>query len=307
VQIIVCQSLLFAKEETVGPSNLRLAAGVGVVAAVVMVGGPTAAVAIADPGGSHSNRSDHRDRADVRGGWKHGGDGRDGGNGDRRGSDGSDRDGGFGDRDSGGRDSNGGGDRWGGGNQWGGDDRWGGDDGQKSTSGSDSNQRSTSGSTRTSSGGSTSSLAPQTSTGTSAASTGSLAPQTPADGPGSDTVSGADVAGPPIAEIVQPRVVIGNGRSPGIQPPSAEPPRWSYVIPEIAPPPPPPPAVEIPPAPSDRVHPQSLVPQLAIAPSLDWTDPLWGLAGLIVIPAAGALLGFRQAKAAREAEVLTRT
>jgi hypothetical protein len=300
VQIIVCLSLLFAEEETVGSSNLCLAAGVGVVAAVVMVGGPTAAVAIADPGGSHSNRSDHRDRGDVRPGSKHGGDGRDGGYGDRRGGDGSDRDGGFGDRDGSDRDSNGGGDRRGGGNPWGGDD-----DGQQSTSGSDSNQRKTSTSSR--SGGSTASRAPQTSTGTSDASTGPPAPQSPAAGPGSDTVSGADVAGPPIADIVQPRVVFGNGRSPGIQPPGAEPPRWSYVVPEIAPAPPPPPPIEVPPAPSDRVHPQRLVPQLAIAPSLDWTDPLWGLAGLIAIPAAGAVLGYRQAKAAREAEVLTRT
>jgi hypothetical protein len=288
--------LLLAKEETVGPSNLRLAAGIGVVAAVVMVGGPTAAVAIADPGGSHSNHSDHGDRGDVRGGWKHGGGDRDGGDGDRRGGDGSDRDGGFGDRGRGDGDSGGGGDRWG-------------RDDQSSTSGSDSNQRSTSGSTaRTSSGGSTASLAPRTSSGIPDASTAAPVPQTPADGPGSDTVSGADVASPPTGTAVEPpRVVFGNGRSPGIQPPTSEPPRWSYVVPEIAPAPPPPPAIAIPPAPSDRVHPQRLVPQLGIAPSLDWTDPLWGLAGLIVIPAAGAVLGYRQAKAAREAEVLTRT
>jgi hypothetical protein len=312
VQTIVSWSLLFAKEETVGPSNLRLAAGVGVVAAVVMVGGPTAAVAIADPGGSHSNRSDHRDREDVRDGWKHGGDDRNDGYGDNRdGGYGGGSDGGYGaDRDGGDRGDRdgsygGGGDR----NPWGDGNRWSGDDDQKSTSGSDSDQSSTSGSSRTSTGGSTASLAPQTSTGSSQASTDDspLAPQTPADGPGSDTVSGADGAGPPIAEIVQPRVVVGNGRSPGIQPPSSEPPRWSFVVPEIAPAPPPPPPIAIPPAPSDRVHPQRLIPQLGIAPSLDWTDPLWGLAGLIVIPAAGAVLGYRQAKAARAVEVLTRT
>jgi hypothetical protein len=287
----------------VRPSNLRLAAGVGVVAAVVMVGGPTAAVAIADPGGSHSNHSDHRDRGDVRGGWKHGGDDRGGGGyGDNRdGGDRGDRDGG--DASGGGYGDNSRGDR----NPWGDGNRWGGDDDQKPTSGSDSNQRSTSSSSR--SNGSTSSLAPQTSTGSPKASTddSTPAPQTPADGPGSDTVSGADVAGPPTAEIVQPRVVVGNGRSPGIQPPSSEPPRWSYVIPEIAPAPPPPPPIEVPPAPSDRVHPQRLIPQLGIVSSLDWTDPLWGLAGLIAIPTAGAVLGYRQAKAARAAEVLTRT
>ncbi|MGX9790687.1 hypothetical protein [Mycobacterium sp. MMS18-G62] len=289
-----------------GPSNLRLAAGVGVVAAVVMVGGPTASVAIADPGGSHSNRSDHRGGGDDRGGWKHGGDDRDGDRGDRGGSYGDNRDGGFGgDRDGGDRDYNGGGDRRADRNRWGDGSQWDGGDGQKSTSGSDSNQRSTSTSTSRSS---TSSLAPQTNTGSQASDNSAPAPQTPADGPGSDTVSGADVSGPPTATAVEPpRVVVGNGRSPGIQTHAPEPTRPYFILPEIAPAPPPPPPIEIPPAPSDRVHPQRLVPQLAIAPSLDWTDPLWGLAGLIVIPAAGAVLGYRQAKATRDAEVLTRT
>src|SRR5262245_62024016 len=46
---------------TVAQVNLRLAAGVGVVAACLLVGGPTAAVAIADPGGhgSHSGRGNN--------------------------------------------------------------------------------------------------------------------------------------------------------------------------------------------------------------------------------------------------------
>ena len=38
-------------------ANLRRAAGVGVVAAFLLVGGPSVVVAIADPGGSHSGHS----------------------------------------------------------------------------------------------------------------------------------------------------------------------------------------------------------------------------------------------------------
>jgi hypothetical protein len=265
----------------VPPSNLRLAAGVGVVAAVMVVGGPTAAVAIADPGGSHSNHSDHRDRADVRGGWKHGGGDRDGG----------DRDG---DRDRDGSDR--------------GDGDYSGGSRKPSTSGSDTAQRSTSGSSRSDTGSTTTTQAPQTSARTSQTATAGEAPepQTPAGGPGSDTVSGADVARPPSSGPVQPRVTVGNGRSPGIQTHDPEPPRVTFVAPEIAPPPPP---VMPPPAPpsTEVSHPQRFVPQFATAPSTNWSDPLWGLAGLVLIPAAGAVLGYRQAKAARDAEVLTRT
>lgn len=258
------------------PSNLRLAAGVGVVAAVMVVAGPTAAVAIADPSGSHSNDSDHGDRADVRGGWKHG-------NGDR---DGGDRNGGHG----GDRDSSGG-------------------SRKPSTSGSDATQRSTSGSSRSDTGSNATTQAPQTSARTSQTATAGEAPepQTPADGSGSDTLSGADLAGPPSAERVQPRVIVGNGRSPGIQKPDSAPPRVTFVAPQIAPPPPPvvPPATPAPTS-TEVSHPQRFVPQFATAPSTKWSDPLWGLAGLVLIPAAGAVLGYRQARAARDAEALTR-
>src|SRR5262245_50089782 len=46
---------------TVAQSNLRLVAGVGVVAVCLLVGGSTAALAIANPGGhgSHSGRGDN--------------------------------------------------------------------------------------------------------------------------------------------------------------------------------------------------------------------------------------------------------
>jgi hypothetical protein len=39
----------------------------------------------------------------------------------------------------------------------------------------------------------------------------------------------------------------------------------------------------------------------------DWSDPLWGLAGLLLIPAAGAMLGYRQARAAHAVERLRRS
>ena len=38
-------------------ANLRVAAGIGIAAAFLLAGGPSAAVAIADPGGSHSGRT----------------------------------------------------------------------------------------------------------------------------------------------------------------------------------------------------------------------------------------------------------
>src|SRR5882724_5881055 len=53
---------------TVAPANLRVAAGIGIAAAFLLAGGPSAAVAIADPGGSHSGRSDTHDGSDSRGG-----------------------------------------------------------------------------------------------------------------------------------------------------------------------------------------------------------------------------------------------
>ena len=39
-------------------------------------------------------------------------------------------------------------------------------------------------------------------------------------------------------------------------------------------------------------------------PAADWSDPLWGVAGLLLIPAAGATLGYRQARAAQAVDRL---
>ena len=40
-------------------ANLRLAAGIGVVATCLLIGGPSVTVAMADPSGGHSGRSDN--------------------------------------------------------------------------------------------------------------------------------------------------------------------------------------------------------------------------------------------------------
>jgi hypothetical protein len=124
--------------------------------------------------------------------------------------------------------------------------------------------------------------------------------------------SGSDDPGAPSAKFERPRVTVGNGRTPGI--PSDDPePRWQPSAPEPAPPPPPPPppAPPAPPAPAptwvDRIYtPPAMPRQLGVAPAADWTDPLWGTAGLLLIPAAGAVLGYRQAKASQDAQKLHR-
>src|SRR5690348_11109701 len=59
---------------TVGQANIRLAAGVGVVAACLLVAGPSAAVALADPSGGHSGRSDNSKRGSDSGGSRSGSD-----------------------------------------------------------------------------------------------------------------------------------------------------------------------------------------------------------------------------------------
>ncbi len=216
-------------------SNLCLAAGGGVVAAFLLVGGPGAAAAIADPGGSHSGHGDHSDYRD--GGYGHGG------------------------------------------SKQGDDDRNGGDDnGQRPQ-------------TRVGSGGS--------GTQGDLTSEGPVSEMPAADRPGSDR------PGAPTAKPDRPRVTFGNGRSPIVQ--RAEPPRVRDPI-EVAPEPPPPPVVDTGPAPTiDYVRPPRIVvPQFDVAPSAAITDPLFGLAGMLLIPAAGAFVGYRQAKASQAVDVLRR-
>jgi hypothetical protein len=217
----------------VAQTNLRLAAGVGVVAACLLVGGPSVAVAIADPGGGHSGQSDNR-----------------------KGSDNDSRAG--------------------------------------SRSGSDlSDDNDNSGSR----------------TGTSSVSEGR-----PSTRVGSGRESGtsdqrpsSDFSPDRPGQGNAPKVTFGDGRTPGVQAPDTEP-RWRGGAPEPAPPPPP--EVITVPLNPPTVGPvrdtPGVVQQLVVAPASALGDPLWGVAGLLLIPAAGAVLGFRQARASQAGAELGR-
>jgi hypothetical protein len=106
-------------------------------------------------------------------------------------------------------------------------------------------------------------------------------------------------------------VVVGNGRSPGLQAGDPEP---VHENPEIVPPAVPV-AIEvtIPPLPPplppvERIQPPRLVVgELGTAKIDTTTDPLFGLTGLILIPMVGAALGYRQARAAQGLRESART
>jgi hypothetical protein len=217
---------------TVVRTNLRLAAGVGVVATCVLVGGHSVAVAIADPGGGNSGHSDNRK-----------GSHNDSGNGSRGGPDSND-------------DNLNSGSRGG------------------PTSGSHGRPSSRVGSGR--------------------------------DSGTSDQRPSSDYS-PDSPQFKTPKVTIGDGRTPGVQAPDTEP-RWRGEAPEPAPPPPP--EVIAVPLNPPTVNPgretPGVVRQLAVAPASRLGDPLWGVAGLLLIPAAGAVLGVRQARASQAAAELGR-
>jgi hypothetical protein len=218
----------------VAQANLRVAAGIGFVAAFLLAGGPSAAVAIADPVGSHSSRSDNHDRSDSRGGsdWRNG----------------------------------------------------------NVTSGNRSSQKSIV------------EDSPRTRVG-SGRESGTSDAGTPDERPGSD------YSRDPTGAFKPPKVTFGDGRTPGVQDADPEP-RWRGGGAEPAPPPPPPPTtvvVDIAPPPSTNRAPRSpVIRQLIVAPAAESTDPLWGVAGLLLIPAAGAVLGYRQARAAEAVAKLGR-
>ncbi len=208
-------------------STLRNAAGIGVVAAFVLLSGPSAAVAIADPRGSHSGHSDKRDRSDSRGG-----------------------------------------------SDW-----------------SDDNI---------------------TNRGSQTAKTGDVPRTTVGSGRDagtSDERPGSDYSPDPTQAFKPPKVTFGDGRTPGVQDTDPEP-RWRGGAPEPAPPPPPPPATEVvdiaPPPSTNRTPGPPVIRQLIVTPAAELTDPLWGVAGLLLIPAAGAVLGYRQARAAQAVAKLGR-
>lgn len=216
-------------------ANLRLAAGVGVLAACLLVGGPAAAVAIADTGhGSHSGRGDNDNRGSnsiSRGGSRGGSDWSDNIINSGREATNSDNDGRPSSRVGSGRES-----------------------------------------------------------GTS------------------DERPSSDYS-PASPQLKKPKVTFGDGRTPGIQDNGPEP-RWSSPAPEPAPSPPPPPEVITvplnPPVISPARDQPGVVQRLVVAPTAGIADPLWGVAGLLLIPAAGAILGHRQARAAQSAAQLGR-
>ena len=133
--------------------------------------------------------------------------------------------------------------------------------------------------------------------------------------------SGSDYAGPAATTFRSPRVVVGNGRTPGKRNTgSAAPPEAVYMAdiapaPEAVPEVPAPEAVEItlpslpPPLPSiEKILPVDFViGEFGTARVDKMTDPLAGAAGLILIPAIGALLGYRQARAAQSVRESTKT
>jgi hypothetical protein len=131
-----------------------------------------------------------------------------------------------------------------------------------------------------------------------------------ADVPDRSGSSGADV---PKARFSPPSLTLGNGSAPAIRPGESEPRLQTPLPPPLPAEPPPlsaplfrapaPPPVFVIPVPSAPV----LTQQLGVPEDADWSDPLWGLTGLLLIPAAGAILGYRQARAAQAVDGLRRS
>lgn len=124
---------------------------------------------------------------------------------------------------------------------------------------------------------------------------------------------GSGYSGQPAVAFRAPRVTVGNGRTPGTnvaKPPAPEAVYMqdSLVAPRAVPAAPSvPTAIEInvpplpPPLPPvEKIRPAELVVgQFGTGTADTVTDPLAGVAGLILIPAIGAVLGYRQARAAQ--------
>jgi hypothetical protein len=227
----------------VAQANLRLAAGIGVVATCLLIGGPSVAVAMADPSGGHSGRYDHSKGSDS----------------NSRGSNSGSRGSSPGSR---------------GGSDW-------------------SDDNITSGSRSETNSGSDDRPSSRVGSGREAGT--------------SDERPSSDYS-PDRPQFKKPKVTFGDGRTPGIQENDPKP-RWSSPAPEPAPPPPPPEVITVPlnPPAIGPVREQSgVVQRLVVAPTAGIADPLWGVAGLLLIPAAGAILGHRQARAAQSAAQLGR-
>jgi hypothetical protein len=134
--------------------------------------------------------------------------------------------------------------------------------------------------------------------------------------------SGGGYSGQPVTSFRAPRVTIGNGRTPGTHVPQPGPAPEAVLVqdtpasPAAVPSAPAVPAaieINIPPLPPplppvERIRPAELVTgQFGTSTSDTVTDPLAGLAGLILIPAIGAVLGYRQARAAQSLRDSLRT
>ncbi len=123
--------------------------------------------------------------------------------------------------------------------------------------------------------------------------------------------AGSDYSGQSATAFRAPRVVFGNGRTPGMQDPrDASEDGLSYddlssaeAVPDV---PAVPEAIEInipslpPPLPPlERMRAALLNGEFGIGTTDLVTDPLAGAAGLFLIPAIGVVLGYRQARAAQ--------
>ena len=128
--------------------------------------------------------------------------------------------------------------------------------------------------------------------------------------------AGSDYSAPSIRGLRSPRVVFGNGRSPGdpvpgvpevlrddsLEVPVADTAPAMPEAVEIDIPPLPPPS-----PPTEHIKAAVVVGELGIGTIDTSTDPLAGVAGLILIPAVGAVLGYRQARAAQSIRESSRT
>jgi hypothetical protein len=266
--------------------NPRLAAGVGVLSVFLLFGGAGATIVSADPGNSHSDRGNASSK-------------------DNNGSKGSDRGPGNSGRGNGNANSTKGNSESIGSNNT---NRNGGSHHASDTSaGSDDDAPKVRvGSGREDQVSSTAGIAgTEAVTGEDPGATGTTGSSLE---PGSDhpSAAGPGTYEPPTVE--PPAVTFGNGRTPGTRDNILLPPAQAPVQQPAAELPPPPPA----PAPSppswvDRIAaPLAPTKQLGVEPAADLSDPLWGIAGLLLIPAAGAVLGYRQARASQAVERLRR-
>lgn len=285
-------SIVFAPDQGMVPGvNPRFAAGAGVLSAFLLLSGSGAAVAIAHPGHSHGSDRGH---SSDRGGSP--------GRGSNNGKAGAER------RDfDNGRDNS---SRGGSATPGAPSSRVG--SGRSESPPSSSNRSATAGSpapAARSSASAPNASGPNRPT-TESAPVVSSGPRPAAEG-GAESTSGSDRPDAPAAVFEAPQVGFGNGRTPvygGDAPRSPWQP--SAPAPVAGSPALPPPPVSPPPsAPSlgDRVATSSAIArQFVGVPAAEPGGPLWGIAGLLLIPAAGAALGYRQARAAQAAERMRR-